>query len=47
MKEVGRSIGDVQIFRSPSRRPFAIERTADATFDGIDPSHWWLVAHVR
>jgi SAM-dependent methyltransferase len=47
MKEVGRSLSDVQVFRSPERRPFAVERTTDATFDGIDPSHWWLVATVR
>ena len=47
MKEVGHSLGDVQIFRSPARRPFDVEHTTDATFDGIDPSHWWLVARTR
>jgi ubiquinone/menaquinone biosynthesis C-methylase UbiE len=38
---------DVAIFRSPQRRPFEIDGVADRTFDGINRSHWWLVARVR
>lgn len=37
---------DVRLFRSPARRPFALPGTTDVTFDGINPSHWWLVARV-
>ena len=40
-------LDDVRIFRSPKRRPFGLAGTADATFDGVHPSHWWLVATVR
>ena len=47
MKDIGDSLTDVQIYRSPARRAFDIEHTTDATFDGIDPSHWWLVARTR
>jgi SAM-dependent methyltransferase len=35
---------DVRVFRSPQRRAFDIADVADATFEGINPSHWWLVA---
>jgi SAM-dependent methyltransferase len=44
---VGDSLDDICIFRSPKRRPFALPNTIDATFDGIDASHWWLTATVR
>ena len=44
---VGESLDDICIFRSPKRRPFALPNTIDATFDGIDASHWWLTATVR
>lgn len=37
---------DVQLFRSPSRRPFVVAGAADAVFEGINPSHWWLVART-
>lgn len=37
---------DVRIVRSPRRRPFEVPGTTDATFDGINPSHWWLIARV-
>jgi hypothetical protein len=43
---------DIQRFRSGQRRPFGLGRTgsttaiAESTFDGINPSHWWLVARV-
>lgn len=35
---------DVRIFRSPKRRSFGVSDAEDATFDGINRSHWWLVA---
>jgi hypothetical protein len=47
MKEMGESFSEVQLFRSPKRRPFAVPGASDATFEGIDPSHWWLIATVR
>lgn len=47
LRAVGGSLADVQIFRSPTRRSFAVEGTADRTFEGVHPSHWWLVATVR
>ena len=37
---------DVRIVRSPRRRPFEIPGTLDATFDAINPSHWWLIART-
>lgn len=37
---------DVSIFRSPQRPPFGVEGVADRTFEGINKSHWWLVARV-
>jgi SAM-dependent methyltransferase len=43
---VGPQLTNVQIFRSPQRRSFAIAGTADATFEGVNRSHWWLVADV-
>jgi SAM-dependent methyltransferase len=38
---------DVRLFRSPSRRPFDRPDAIDATFEGINRSHWWLVATRR
>jgi len=35
---------DVQVHRSHLRRPFGAPGATEATFDGINPSHWWLVA---
>ena len=37
---------DIAIFRSPQRPPFAIAGVADRTFEGINRSHWWLVARA-
>ncbi len=39
-------LDDVRIVRSPRRRPFELAGTTDATFDGINASHWWLIARV-
>jgi SAM-dependent methyltransferase len=47
MTEVGAEISDVQIFRSPKRRSFAVAGTSDQSFEGVNRSHWWLVAKVR
>jgi SAM-dependent methyltransferase len=41
---VSGQLTEVRIFRSSKRRPFAVPGTTDAVFDGINPSHWWLVA---
>jgi SAM-dependent methyltransferase len=41
------ALTDVEIFRSPRRRSFAIDGTADATFEGVHRSHWWLVATAK
>ncbi|MFM8266661.1 MAG: class I SAM-dependent methyltransferase [Ilumatobacteraceae bacterium] len=44
---VGSRLTDVQIFRSPRRRAFALPGTTDRTYVGVHRSHWWLVANVR
>jgi SAM-dependent methyltransferase len=38
---------DVCVFRSPQRRAWSLPGVTDRTFDGINPSHWWLVARVE
>jgi len=38
---------DVRLFRSGRRRPFGLAGTTDRVFDGINPSHWWLIARTR
>ena len=43
---VGSRLSEVQIVRSPKRRSFAIPGTSDEAFEGVHPSHWWLVARV-
>lgn len=47
MSAVSDQVTDVRIFRSPKRRSFAVDGTADAVFEGVHRSHWWLVATVR
>lgn len=37
---------DVRLVRSPKRRPFGLKGTADEVFDGVNPSHWWLLGRV-
>ena len=37
---------DVRLFRSSTRRPFGIEGAEDCVFDGINASHWWLIART-
>jgi hypothetical protein len=46
LEAVGDRITDVKIVRSPKRRSFAIPGTSDLSFEGVHPSHWWLVAKV-
>ena len=43
---VGDRLSNVRIFRSPKRQPFGIASTTDAEFDGVNASHWWLIADV-
>jgi SAM-dependent methyltransferase len=46
LRVAGRTVSDVVIWVSPTRqRPSATGATV-RTFDGINPSHWWLVATV-
>jgi SAM-dependent methyltransferase len=40
-------LDDVQIFRAPTRRAFALPGTTDCVFEGVNRSHWWLVATIR
>lgn len=47
MAAVGARLEGVQIVRSPKRRSFAVEGTTDASFEGVNRSHWWLVGTVR
>jgi len=47
VETIGASLTDVRIVRAPKRFPFHVEGTTDETFEGVNPSHWWLVAVVR
>lgn len=47
VKAVGPSLSDMRIYRCPKRRPFGVPGTSDATFEGVNRSHWWLIATVR
>ncbi|HEY7625983.1 MAG TPA: class I SAM-dependent methyltransferase [Ilumatobacteraceae bacterium] len=46
LTEVGANLTHVQIFRSPRRRSFEAAGTTDRSFEGVNRSHWWLVATV-
>ena len=43
---VGDQLSDVRIFRNPDRRPFTVDGVGDGTFEGVNRSHWWLIARV-
>jgi SAM-dependent methyltransferase len=43
---VGDRLTDVRLVRSPQRPPFAISGCTDTVFEGVNRSHWWLVADV-
>jgi ubiquinone/menaquinone biosynthesis C-methylase UbiE len=47
IETIGGSLTDVRIVRAPKRFPFHVEGTTDETFEGVNPSHWWLVGVVR
>ena len=47
VEAIGASLTDVRIVRAPKRFPFHVEGTTDETFEGVNPSHWWLVGVVR
>ena len=44
---IGARLTDIRLVRSPKRRPFRITGTTDDTFEGVNPSHWWLIARVN
>lgn len=39
-------LADLRLVRSPKRRAFAIAGVTDEVFDGVNPSHWWLLGRV-
>jgi SAM-dependent methyltransferase len=43
---LGGQLANVRIFRSPQRQPFAVSSATDLVFEGVNRSHWWLVADV-
>jgi SAM-dependent methyltransferase len=45
--QVQHLLDDVRLVRSPKRKPFRVEGVAESTFEGVNPSHWWLIATVR
>ncbi len=47
LKAIGADLGEISIFRSPNREPFAVPDTTGRTFEGVHRSHWWLVATVK
>lgn len=42
----GVRLDDVRVVQGPSRRPVQIDGVGNRVFDGVNPSHWWLVARV-
>jgi SAM-dependent methyltransferase len=47
LDNVGADLDEMRIYRSPKRRAFKQPNTTEGTFEGVHPSHWWLVARVR
>ena len=45
LPEIG-DLGEVRLYRSPTRAAFGFVEAEDRVFDGINPSHWWLVGRV-
>lgn len=39
-------LAGVRLVRSPHRRAFSIDGVEESTFEGVNRSHWWLVARV-
>lgn len=46
LDERGMHLADVRVVQSPHRRPVAVEGVTSDEFEGVNPSHWWLVARV-
>lgn len=44
---VGDRVTDVRLVRSQRRPAFGIADTTEGTFEGVHPSHWWLIGTVR
>lgn len=44
--DVGHHLTDVRLVRSPKRKSFRVEGVTESTFEGVHPSHWWLVGTV-
>lgn len=47
LPSVAGRLTDVRLVRSPGRRPFGLADATDQVFDGVNPSHWWLLGRVR
>lgn len=47
LAEVRPLLDEVRLVRSPQRAAFGVHGAAESTFEGVNPSHWWLVATVR
>lgn len=46
LTDTGVHLTDVEVFQGPSRRPVRLDGVTNRTFEGINPSHWWLVARA-
>ncbi|MCU1503557.1 MAG: putative methyltransferase [Ilumatobacteraceae bacterium] len=46
LQAVGPQLANARIVRSPQRRPYGLAGVTDAVFEGVNRSHWWLVADV-
>lgn len=46
LEEQGIALSDVRIVQNPRRHPVQIAGVGNTTFDGVNPSHWWLVGRV-
>lgn len=44
---VGDRLTDVRLVRSPRRPAFGAAGSDEGTFEGVHPSHWWLIGTVR
>lgn len=46
VRTLGSGITHVRVFRAPTRGAFKLPAVTESTFDGVNASHWWLVASV-
>jgi SAM-dependent methyltransferase len=42
----GMTLDDVRVVQNPRRRPVQIPAVESRSFEGVNPSHWWLIARV-